>query len=415
MNPILSKARPVAAAISLGLLKASGALMIAGIGVAPVQAQVGRDLDYEALAKRMVAQMALQPGERVLTIAYPGKLDKLWPFVRYEVAKAGGVDLGVVSVMPWPVRDAWQKSTLDSSNAAAADIFTRWFADADLIISADTYGRELRAPAGVALHRWLTEAQDKNDPAVKARRTLHFHWWQGGGNFALPGVQPPPDYEAERVLERAILAVDYDAITKAQRRFEAATRGKLIRVTSKLGTDISFSVGDRGFTIQNGDLSAARARVSPVEVDRAQEIPNGIARVAPMEESVNGVIAFPPSEWAGKPVIGLKLRFQKGRIVSATADSGLDAFKAEMAAGGDAAWQFRDFALGFNPELAVPETKPWIPYYGYGAGVVRLGLGDSSELSGAVRGSYTRWNWFIDTTVTVGDEVWVREGKLLAK
>ena len=55
----------------------------------------------------------------------------------------------------------------------------------------------------------------------------------------------------------------------------------------------------------------------------------------------------------------------------------------------------------------------WIPYYGYGDGVVRLSLGDNSELGGDVTGGYVRWNFFVDTTVTVAGEVWVRDGKLV--
>ena len=69
--------------------------------------------------------------------------------------------------------------------------------------------------------------------------------------------------------------------------------------------------------------------------------------------------------------------------------------------------------MGFNPELSVPELSPWIPYYGYGAGVVRLSFGNSSELGGAVDGDYVRWNFFTDTSVTVGDQVWVRDGQLI--
>jgi hypothetical protein len=74
---------------------------------------------------------------------------------------------------------------------------------------------------------------------------------------------------------------------------------------------------------------------------------------------------------------------------------------------------FREFALGLNPLLAVPERNPWIPYYGYGAGVVRLSLGDNSELGGKVTGGYVRWNFFTDLTVTVGSTTWVRAGKLV--
>jgi hypothetical protein len=133
---------------------------------------------------------------------------------------------------------------------------------------------------------------------------------------------------------------------------------------------------------------------------------------------VEGVIAFPPSQWDGRPVEGLKLRLSRGRVIDVTAASGRDAVEAEMRKAGDAGRAFREFALGFNPLLAVPSRAPWIPYYGYGAGVVRLSLGDNSELGGTVASAgpgpaYVRWNFFTDLTVTVGTTVWVRDGKLL--
>ena len=84
-----------------------------------------------------------------------------------------------------------------------------------------------------------------------------------------------------------------------------------------------------------------------------------------------------------------------------------------MTQAGDGGRSFREFALGFNPLLAIPETgERWIPYYGYGAGVVRLSLGDNTELGGRVGGGYVRWNFFTDATVTVGNETWVSAGKL---
>ena len=63
---------------------------------------------------------------------------------------------------------------------------------------------------------------------------------------------------------------------------------------------------------------------------------------------------------------------------------------------------------------AIPSTgERWIPYYGYGAGVVRLSLGDNTELGGTVGGGYVRWNFFVDATVTVDGEIWVEGGRLL--
>ena len=65
--------------------------------------------------------------------------------------------------------------------------------------------------------------------------------------------------------------------------------------------------------------------------------------------------------------------------------------------------------------LAIPDADPWIPYYGYGAGVVRLSLGDNSELGGTVSGGYVRWNFFTDATVSVGGDMWVEDGQLLSR
>jgi hypothetical protein len=53
-----------------------------------------------------------------------------------------------------------------------------------------------------------------------------------------------------------------------------------------------------------------------------------------------------------------------------------------------------------------------IPYAGYGAGVVRLSLGDNTELGGKVQGGASRWLFFPDATVTVGSTVLVKDGRL---
>ena len=186
-----------------------------------------------------------------------------------------------------------------------------------------------------------------------------------------------------------------------------------VRVTSTTGTDIRFRIGDRPVNFQDGDASASRGERGVILIDREIELPAGALRVAPLEQSVSGTIAFPPSQWSGKPVTGLMLTFEAGNVVAIAAESGQEAVEAEMADAGPSGHAFREFALGFHPLLAVPEINPWIPYYGYGAGVVRLSLGDNSELGGIVRGGYVRWNFFTDTTVSIDGDVWVSDGKLV--
>ena len=76
---------------------------------------------------------------------------------------------------------------------------------------------------------------------------------------------------------------------------------------------------------------------------------------------------------------------------------------------------FREFALGFNPALKVPPESPFIGYYGYGSGVVRLSLGDNEEMGGANRGGGVYWNFIHNATVTVGNKTLVQDGNLTAE
>ena len=62
----------------------------------------------------------------------------------------------------------------------------------------------------------------------------------------------------------------------------------------------------------------------------------------------------------------------------------------------------------------MPEGQTFLPYYGYGAGIVRLSLGDNFEVGGAVRGGGVRWMFFPDTTVRAGNTVIVANGKLVS-
>jgi hypothetical protein len=367
-----------------------------------LMAQPQFEFDGPAIAGRLVRQLALQPGERVFIVAHPGLFEELVPHVRYAVMRAGGVDLGTLDVLREPVPTSWEAAVLDRGARDARTALRTLLREVDAAIMFP--GTTPAHPAYAALQDWLREGRG---------RTVHFHWAESGSAFPLPGQPLPPRVEIDRTYQRALLETDYGALAERQRRFEQALRAGEVRVTSPGGTDLRFRIGDRPVNLQDGDASAARAARGRILIDREIELPAGAVRVAPLEETVEGTIAFPSSQWDGRPVEGLVLRLSQGRVTEVTATRGREAVEAEMARAGEAGRRFREFALGFNPLLAVPERGPWIPYYGYGAGVVRLSLGDNTELGGAVGGGYVRWNFFPDTTVIAAGQVWVKDGRLV--
>jgi leucyl aminopeptidase (aminopeptidase T) len=374
-----------------------------------MSAQPRLTLDYPAMARRLVAQLALEPGERVISVAHPGTFTELMPHVRYEVMRAGGIDLGVIDVLQEPVPATFDPAVLQKGSREARSHYKAMFRDIDAAIMMP--GANTSHPAYLAMQDWLQDDLRER----RGRRTIHFHWVEGASAYAVAGQPLPPRVTIDAAYQRALLETDYKGLAALQRKFAAAMKAGEVRVTSPSGTDLKFRVGDRPVSFQDGDASRARARAGVVLIDKEIELPAGAIRVAPLEESVEGVIAFPPSQWDGRSVEGLKLRFARGRVVEIAATSGREAVEAEMQKAGDAARSFREFALGFNPLLAVPERDAWIPYYGYGAGVVRLSLGDNSELGGKVTGGYVRWNFFTDVTVSVGIETWVKAGVMDVK
>jgi hypothetical protein len=384
----------------------SFAVLLAAACAATLAAQPRLTFDYPAVARRLVQQLALKPGERVMSLAHPGTFDDLLPHIRYEVMRAGGIDLGVVEVLREPVPESFDADVLAKGARESRAYYKAMFRDVDAAIMMP--GATTAHPAYLAMQDWL-----KDDlTAHRGRRTIHFHWIENGSAYPIAGQPLPSRPVMDAVYQRALLQTDYRALADVEKRFAAALRAGAVHITSPLGTDLRFRTGDRPANLQDGDASAARTAQGKVLVDHEIELPAGVVRVAPLEDTVEGVIAFPPSQWDGRAVEGLTLRFARGRVTAVTAASGADAVEAEMRRAGDAGRAFREIGVGFNPLLAVPEREPWIPYYGYGAGVVRLSLGDNTELGGSVTGGYVRWNFFTDLTVTVGTTTWIRNGRM---
>ena len=353
-------------------------------------------IPHDALATRIVTSLKPTAGERVLLRYDPNTLGALEPVLRAKLEAAGAK---VESLRYGAAPDL-------AAKLANTDVYI-WLPSAS---DADTPPdqRELLA-------KWLDEGRG---------RQIHFHW--NGGTRDVDGLAGAHSTAYDRVYADA-LNIDYAALKQQQDVAIAALRGGDVHVTSPAGTNLTFKVGDRPFNRQDGDASKARMASARVRVDREIELPAGVIRVAPIEESVSGVIVIPSARFGASSaaatagssatgettVTGIRLEFEKGKIVRASAKSGEAALKAFLASAPGAS-QFREFGLGFNPKLVVPKGQTFLPYYGYGAGVVRLSLGDSFEIGGAVRGGGVRWMFFPDTTVRVNNTVIVANGKLVS-
>lgn len=364
--------------------------------------------DWDAVIDVVVSRLALSPGERVFAAGRPDLFAELPATLARAVESAGGVYVGTLGVTgPY---GALGTGAFTSAAAGLDRVGLRELLR-DVPVGVMLPGAAGSDPAYAAMVDLLREG-------LGVHRAVHFHW---GGAYPIEDLSipvpaealayPTVDSAADAMYRRAITAVDYQALEAAQTAFERAARAGEVRITTPSGTDLRFRIGDRPVNRQDGDASAARAERSRILIDREIEFPAGVLRVAPLENTVEGVIAFPRSEWnGGGAVEDLVLTIEAGRITGVEAGAGVEHARAELESAGESA-AFRELGVGFNPLLAVPRDDPWLPYFGYGSGVVRLSLGDNSELGGDVGGGWVKWVFVLDATVAVDGVRWVEDGR----
>jgi hypothetical protein len=356
---------------------ASALTLVAVAVLTPAQAT----FPWPDMARRIVMALQVERGERVMLRFDPLTMRELEPEVAKQLRAAG--------------------AQVESHAFGPIDDFPRQLSETDVYVWLPA-GPAAATPASqsAALVTWLDARQD--------RRELHFHWVDGTRDADGLPVPHRPAYD--RVYLDA-LDIDSAAMAAQMEAVIARLRAGDVRVTTPAGTDVTFRVGDRPFNRQTGDASKANARRGQIRIDRHTELPAGVMRVAPIENSVNGVLVLPAARFLGVRATDVRLVIREGVVTESSATSGADAVKSFLASEPGAS-RFREFALGFNPKLTIPPGETALPYYGYGAGVVRMSLGDNNELGGAVRGGGIRWLFFPDATVVAGGESLVARGRL---
>jgi hypothetical protein len=345
--------------------------------------------DYDKCARRIADALELSAGENVLLKLDTRTFTPLVPPLQTLIRASGAHILGGI---PAEGTTASFEEELDSLRPL--------FGDADVFIWLPELHQGNRPAVARALNEWLD---------ARRGRAVHFHWHSGSYPIGF-GELPSQDF-IDRIYLAALDVSPEDLELKHQRAISLLRSGR-VRVTTPEGTDISFLVGDRPFCSQTGVATRTRMEAARTRIDRDIELPAGVLRVAPIETSANGSVFLPiwrPIAAEGRNTM---LHFINGHV----AIQGVNADKIDQeltAAGGDAR-MFREFALGFNPALKILPEAPFIAYYGYGSGVVRLSLGDNQEMGGANRGGGVYWNFIHNATVTVGNHVLVKDGKLIS-
>ena len=193
-----------------------------------------------------------------------------------------------------------------------------------------------------------------------------------------------------------VCTLDYSRMIPGMKALKALM-DKTDRVQLKgPGTDLLFSIKDIGSVMCGGD----------------RNIPDGEVFSCPVRDSVEGHVTFnAPTIYQGTAFDNIRLDFEKGKVVNATANNTRKL--NEILDSDEGSRYIGEFALGFNPHILHPMRD--ILFDEKIAGSFHFTPGQAYEIGGNGNKSRIHWDMVnIQRKDYGGGEVWF-DGKLIRK
>lgn len=353
--------------------------------------------DWTKIATLMVERsLELAPGERVIIHHDPARDPELVAALRTAIVKAGGFISGELT---WPdqatgsylaaLSPAQRKQRGEAERALYRDLFAR--ADVYLWLHASPYDD-------------LLPRQFEHLIGASKVRAIHSHWFEPAD---------AAERDAVRRMYEAALNIDPRELEALQAPLEAQLRGAIVHLTSPQGTDLTFRIPrDAWFHCNTGKASRAKVARARSVRDREEELPAGVLRTTAVVGASGRLVArllFGGSE------DGVDVTFRAGRIVKIEPRGEAGKMVANWFATvtGDRD-QISELVIGTNPSLTPILPSGFMPYYGYGAGVIRIAIGENWESGGTLRTSDSaeQWLFVTDGSMTANGVVIIEDGEL---
>jgi leucyl aminopeptidase (aminopeptidase T) len=332
---------------------------------------------YSELARRIVAtSAAVKPGEAVV-IAGGKHTIPLMEALAIEIQKAGGfpnILLASDSVTRSYFRDVPAEYLEQEPR-----YFGAWVRAVQVWISLPNEEDFAALVSGVPEARVARAAESGQFIAKVANESgLRFVGvgFPSRGEAAANGVP----FAAYEQMQWAAIGADYALIGRAGDRVREALRGaKSVHVTSPAGTDITFSLGDRHVSVDDGQVTDEEAKGASL-IERGATLPGGRVIVPPIETSATGTVVVPRNRCRDAVVTDNRFQVRDGKVAGLTARTGAKCLNDGLTAYSGPADRFGFFSIGLNPALHAIPGSAYFP--GNAAGMIYLGFGGNAFLGG---------------------------------
>ncbi len=358
----------------------------------------GYSPDWAHIAEIMVRRdIQVAPGERVLLQHDAARDPGLVAALRTEIVRAGGI---VAGELTWPSKATGEfLATLSESDRRRREededrIYRVLFANSDVFVWLHTSPVDDVAPRRV--EHLIAESHV---------RAVHSHWFESAD---------PSEHDQLRRMNQAAIEVTPDRLKAIELALAAHLRGATVHLTSPSGTDLTFTVpATAWFHANTGEASRAKIADARSTRDREEEIPAGALRTTDVVGTRGRLVAtLPDSTRSG----AVAVTFRDGRALDFVARGGRgeEMVKDYGTMSGDRD-RVSELVIGTNPELAPVLPSGFMPHYGYGAGIIRIAMGDNWESGGTLRtkDGDELWLFVVDGTLTANGTTLIKDGKLV--
>ena len=362
------------------------------------------DVRVDRMARILVERMlAIRDGQTVLIDADPlGE-----PLIERVVERCGALGAHTIVLSS---ADAIVRAALRSSSAATLErehrAHSALMETVDAILRIDA-ASDARSLASVPADRYPALQRGRGPGnATRQRRTLDgsFRWAVALHPCRAYADEARLDLDAYADLVYGAAKCDLDDPIAAWERqggeqarliaiFET---GSVVRLTAP-GTDLTLRIDGRRWR----NSCAAR------------NLPDGEVFTGPLEDSAEGVVTFSyPGIHGGRPVDGIRLVFERGEVVEATARVGQDALDAALASD-DGARRLGELGIGTNYGLQRFTSNTLLDEKI--GGTVHLALGSGYPETGSTNRSAEHWDLVCDLRdggeITLDGRVLQRDGR----
>jgi leucyl aminopeptidase (aminopeptidase T) len=366
-------------------------------------------LKLNAMAERLVKQNAgIHEGDLVMISGRPAD-QALLEQLALQVSKVGAFPIITVSSTDLGKRMAREVSLQYLNQPSKMDLK---MADiVDVVISVEGPNDDT-ATAGIAPE--IMDAINKSGiPAYKRRLDRGVRQVQIGNAIypteakaKLFGISPAELFK----LFHDAMNVDYGAMAATAAKVQSVLqKGKMVRITTPNGTDLTMSIGGHRAGVSDGIITPEKQKQGGV----ASQVwlPAGEVYIA--ASAAQGKLVFDRLIFEGSEVQNLVVTVKDGKVVQMTGGAGFDRFKAVYDAGGPGKEELSAVDMGINPNVRLPADTNVRTFIA--EGMITVGFGDNIWAGGDNNCGAGFGGHLWGGTLKVDEQVVVENGQLKIK